>query len=527
MKPAWIIGFSGHRHLARPDLARAGIHVGLSRSKEKIARAGGRLHLFVSAAYGADLLAIEVAESLQIPVHIILPKPLFFLEDGSISTSEGFGADYRDAAGNLLIDAWERAHHWIRKAQRGEDGWTYRLVNGTQVDPECYYDAGVQVMEASDLFLAVWDRQPARGLGGTAEMVEQAEKLQLPTILCDPLTGHFEELRTENFDPEADEGHKLMLTLSLDEKTCRQNFDDLDRRANLHSSRFRNAVVKGIWLHALATITAAIAALLHGTSLAAAQWLAALALFEWILVAVAWIKMKSLSRGETHLQWIRNRFAVELMRAMFGSITLIDPLSPAVSRHKKEWQRFAVSAGLSLAAEQTGHKPWQEERARYVHARLECPETGQIPHFLQKQAEAAPVFDRLSRLQKAASSFAVVFVFGAFLYKGSHAVYGSMTGQPIPIPQGIANVAVVVSFKFLPIALPLIAGVAAALRSAKDSGRRKYRYKELAQRLQVAREQLIHLKTESSCRRCVTVIEEVLLDELIEWHLSEKQNGSH
>ena len=102
-----------------------------------------------------------------------------------------------------------------------------------------------------------------------------------------------------------------------------------------------------------------------------------------------------------------------------------------------------------------------------------------------------------------------------------------LTGQAIPIPQGLANLAVVIFFKFLPIALPLIAGVAAALRSAKDSGRRKYRYKELAQRLQLAREQLIHLKTESSCRRCVNVIEEILLDELIEWHLSEKQNGSH
>ena len=385
MKPAWVIGFSGHRHLARPDLARAGIHVGLSRSKEKIERCGGQVHLFVSAAYGADLLAIEVAESLQIPVHILLPKPLFFQENGSISTSEGFGADYRDADGNLLESEWQRAHHWIQKAQRGDDGWTYRLVNGTQVDPECYYDAGVQVMEASDLFLAVWDRQPARGLGGTAEMVEQAEKLRLPTILCDPLTGHFEEMRYEGFDPAADEGHKLMQSLLLNEPSCRANFEALDQRANLHSQRFRNAVVKGIWLHALATITAAVAALLHGTSLAAAQWLACLALFEWILVAIAWMKMKSLSRGGIHQQWMRNRFAVELMRALFGSITLIDPMCPAVSRHKKEWQRFAVSAGLTLAAEPSERSTWQAERDRYVHARLESPQTGQIPHFLQKQ----------------------------------------------------------------------------------------------------------------------------------------------
>jgi len=218
---------------------------------------------------------------------------------------------------------------------------------------------------------------------------------------------------------------------------------------------------------------------------------------------------------------------VELMRAMFGSITLVDPLNPAIARHKKEWLRFAVSAGLKIAAERTEQRTWQQERDAYVASRLDDPRTGQIPHFVEKQAAAAPVFDRLSRVQKMASSSAVIFVFGAFLYKGSHAMHGTVTGDKIDIPQGMANVAVVFFFKFLPIALPLIAGVATALRSAKDSGRRKFRYLELASRLRIAREQLVHLKTESSCRRCVGLIEEILLDELIEWHLSEKQNGAH
>jgi hypothetical protein len=84
----------------------------------------------------------------------------------------------------------------------------------------------------------------------------------------------------------------------------------------------------------------------------------------------------------------------------------------------------------------------------------------------------------------------------------------------------------VVFFRFFPIALPLIAGISLALRNAKDSGRRKIRYLELSIRLTKAREQLLRLKTESSCRRCVGIIEEVLLDELIEWHLSERKNST-
>jgi hypothetical protein len=528
MKPAWIIGFSGHRSLSQPDLVRQALRLALTSTKAIIGEVGGQLHLYVSAAYGADLLSIEVAESLEIPVHIVLPKPVILDDSGAVCFREGFASDFLDEQGQPMHAVWEQALRFIQKAQRGDDGWTYRLVNGTQVDPECYYDAGVQIMETADLFLTVWNKLPARGLGGTAEMVEQAEKLLLPMQCIDPETGAIEKLRWEYFTPQRDEGQRIMQLLHLDPSLdSMQQFTALDERANLHSQRFRNAVVKGIWLHALATITAAVAALLHGTSKGAFQIAASLALFEWILVVVAWIRMKRMSRGKTHINWMRSRFAVELMRSMFGSNSLLDPLNPAIARHKKEWTRFAITAVLRIAAERKERRTWQEERDAYVATRLDDPRSGQISHFVQKQAAAAPVFDRLSRVQKAASSCAVIFVFGAFIYKGSQAFYSTFTKQPMEVSQGVLNVAVVFFFKFLPIALPLIAGVASALRSAKDSGRRKYRYLELATRLRIAREQLIHLKTESSCRRCVVMIEEVLLDELIEWHLSEKQNGGH
>lgn len=527
MKPAWIIGFSGHRRLDHPALVRESLHQALSATQAKVLMGGGKLHLFVSAAYGADLLCIEVAESLGIPVHIVLPKPVISDDAGNVSYVEGFAADFCDAQGQPLLPEWQRAEQFIRKAQRGDDGWTYRLVQGTQVDPECYYDTGVQIMEAADLFLCVWDGLPARGLGGTAELVEQANKLVLPMQRIHPETGAVDLIRYDRFSPESDEGQRLMKSLGLVDKfSFDQQFQSLDERANLYSHRFRNMQVRRIWLNAVATVTAAIAALLTGTSLQTAQLLASLALIEWIVVVISWVKMKQMTRGETHEQWVRSRFAVELMRAMSGSISLLDPLHPPIFRHKKEWVRFAVSAGLQLAKERKGHQAWTVERDAYVAARLDDPRSGQIPHFIRKQAEAEPVFELLSRVNKMASSAAVLFVFGAFLYKGSVAFHGTLYGSEIKIPEGWAKLGVAVFFRFLPIALPLVAGVSAALRSAKDCGRRTFRYKELAQRLSVVREQLIELKTESSCLRCVVQIEEILLDELIEWHLSEKQNGS-
>jgi hypothetical protein len=176
---------------------------------------------------------------------------------------------------------------------------------------------------------------------------------------------------------------------------------------------------------------------------------------------------------------------------------LNDPLNPPVTRHKKEWRRFAISAGLAIAKNESKLTTWQDERNSYVAKRLDDANTGQIHHFIQKQKEASPVFDRLTHVQKLASACAVIFVLGAFLYKGSLAVHGKITGTSLHVPDGVANFLVEFFFKFLPIALPLIAGVAAALRSAKDSGRRKFRYRELADRLSAAREQLLSLKTES------------------------------
>jgi hypothetical protein len=84
-----------------------------------------------------------------------------------------------------------------------------------------------------------------------------------------------------------------------------------------------------------------------------------------------------------------------------------------------------------------------------------------------------------------------------------------------------------IAFKFLPIALPLLSGMFISLRTALDSGRRSYRYSEVAQRLTAAAATLETLQTEAAVRRTVAATEEVLLDELVEWHLAEQQNGAH
>lgn len=52
---------------------------------------------------------------------------------------------------------------------------------------EAYMAAGRQVVDASDALLAVWDGQPSRGLGGTADVVGYARSIGTPVVVVWPV----------------------------------------------------------------------------------------------------------------------------------------------------------------------------------------------------------------------------------------------------------------------------------------------------------------------------------------------------
>ena len=51
-------------------------------------------------------------------------------------------------------------------------------------------------MESCDLLIAVWDGQPARGAGGTEEVVSLARIANKPLFVIDPLTATLKTERT-------------------------------------------------------------------------------------------------------------------------------------------------------------------------------------------------------------------------------------------------------------------------------------------------------------------------------------------
>src|SRR5262245_31140354 len=61
-------------------------------------------------------------------------------------------------------------------------------------DEEAYLAEGLRVVTLAELLVAVWDGEPARGVGGTGDVVAQALAHGTPVVHLDPFREHVADL---------------------------------------------------------------------------------------------------------------------------------------------------------------------------------------------------------------------------------------------------------------------------------------------------------------------------------------------
>lgn len=146
------IGVTGHR--AIPAEAFGHVRTALTDALRGPERGGGRVEALSSLAAGADQLFAEIALDCGARLTVVTPADDY---ESTFSPAElaGFRA--------LL----KRAHSHV-------------ALEFTRVSGEAYYAAGAYIADHCDLILAVWDGHPARGLGGTADVVDYARALGKP-----------------------------------------------------------------------------------------------------------------------------------------------------------------------------------------------------------------------------------------------------------------------------------------------------------------------------------------------------------
>ena len=182
------IGVTGHRRLDDPAAMQALVKKAIdaevealfpeeSRQKiERVRRAGTTAILFSvlsPLAEGADrVVARAVLDYPDACLDAVLPLALEdYLEDFATEESRAEFEELLDRCKKPVLLRTRR----IQDERHGPDGQA-------EFRRDAYANAGRYVVDHCDVLIAVWDGQPSRGRGGTAEIVQYAKKQNRPIL---------------------------------------------------------------------------------------------------------------------------------------------------------------------------------------------------------------------------------------------------------------------------------------------------------------------------------------------------------
>jgi len=482
-----LIGFTGHRRVADPAGISRVLHTVLA--EFRLAPDVEWLALS-SVAAGSDILFARAALAEGMGWEAILPLP-----------PAEFRRDFADAE-------WREVEALLAKAEQ------VRIIGERDHRDDAYLDGGMETVNHSDLLLAVWDGEPSRGRGGTAEIVAYARELGRPLIIIDATTLAVRRENTERLlignrhvaalnqlpgvpvpaGAGADPGHDRVLGFHL----------KVDYAATHGAPHFRRLITGTLGLHVLATALAAatLAFHLHHPVM---PWGKLLCLFGALGIALV-------VRHHRHRHdWVRSRLAAEITRSALATwgmpraVRLFDDFDWA----GLEPLRRSLDV-LQRRAARPQPIAFDAFKQRYLHERLD----GQLAYFARQEARAVPLLGKL----RAGFTLSSVLAIG---FTATYAVHSTLA-EPVASPW-VANWI----FGFGPIVLPVLAAACISLVSINDLHRRVARYKEMRIRLAAARKEAAFVQTWGALERVVAKAERALLQEVFEWHSITSFTESH
>jgi hypothetical protein len=174
---ALTIGATGHRSNRLPQDARAFVERSLAsalaaifheasearrRHADRFAAQEPLLTIATALAEGADCMAAQASIAAGYRLKVILP---FAAQD--------YAKDFSEAGLKVF------------SSLRGKADETIALNGDRARDAEAYEAAGLAILDASDILIAIWDRRPSAGRGGTVEIMDEAVRRGMPVILVD------------------------------------------------------------------------------------------------------------------------------------------------------------------------------------------------------------------------------------------------------------------------------------------------------------------------------------------------------
>jgi len=478
-----VVGFTGHRQLADP----AGTATAVTAILEELRRESpGEWIALSSAAAGADLVFVRTALDLGLGWEALLPLPLVDFE--------------RDFA----PEAWPEVKALLAHAEHIE----VSAEPGSR--DEAYLTGGFEIVNNCDVLLAVWDGLPARGKGGTADVVAYARAMGRPVVIINPDSKavrreNFEELRLHDanlrFLNSVPGGANPASESSLDRVAAFQR--KVDDAATHSSPHFRRLIALTLGLHVTATALAT-AALAFGWHWSLLPWGKLLCLLGALGVAYV------VRHRRTQHNWTRCRLAAEITRSALAIWGL-----PRATRLFADFDWSGLEPlrrsldVLHRRAAREARPDFDTFKQNYLAGRID----DQMAYFTRQEKKAIPLLARLRFGFTASSVLAILFTIG-------YALEGTLHFEVPPFVEEFF-------FHFGPIILPVFAAAFISLISINDLHRRVARYREMCIRLGTVRKEIAHSQTWAGLERAIAKAERVLLQEVFEWHSITSFTESH
>jgi hypothetical protein len=482
-----VVGFSGHRQLGDAAAVAGAVKSALEALRKE---SRGEWVALSSVATGGDQLFVAQAMEMGLSWYAILPMPRV-----------EFSRDFDEIE-------WQKVEKTLEKAEH------VRVITENGPRNDAYLDCGMETVNGCDVLLAVWDGDPVRGKGGTADVVEYAKSIGKPVVIIDAATC---EARRENWSA-FERGDKSLENLNhlpeVEGTTGGNPFKapdaifsfqrKCDHAASRDAPRFRMLIASTVVLHVAATLIAA-AALAFGLSYIAIPWAKLACLAAALGVAVVLRR-----HAHSHDSWVRCRLAAEFCRSALATWGLprATPLFQELDLPNVRGLTRSLHI-LHSRASAVQPVPMAEFKRIYLERRID----DQVAYYLRQEGRALPLFSKLK----------LGFWIATILAMICTATYAVGFTLNVEVPEWFRSTV----YHFLPIALPVVAASLISLISINDLQRRVARYREMRAMLEGSRKQIAFCETWNSLERLVLRTERALLQEVLEWHSITSFSESH
>jgi hypothetical protein len=482
-----VVGFTGHRHLANHAGASRAIHGAIDALRREVP---GEWIALSSIAGGGDQLFVREALASRLSWHAILPLP----------RSE-FARDFTPAEWSAVEETLTAADH-------------VRVITESGDRKDSYLDCGIETVNGADVLIALWDGEPARGKGGTADVVQYAQSIGKPVIIIDAVTH---EVRRENWG-RLETGDAVLEDLNALPDVAGSASDNpftapdaiyrfqqkCDYYASHGAPQIRRLLVTTVAAHLLATVIGAM-----------------VVAYKLYMLTLPWAELIfiSLSLGaalvlrhhmHSHHSWVRCRLAAEFCRSALATWGL-PRAAPLLQDLDLVGTHGLTRALYILHSRSSATRPVaiDDFKRIYLDKRIE----DQLRYYARQVDRAEPFYRRLT------AGFWVVTI----LALSSTAFYAVSRTAGVDLPSWLTGT----TYYFLPISLPAVAALTISIISINDLGRRVARYKDMRSLLEISRTQVASCRTWNSLERVVLKTERALLQEVIEWHSIRSFASSH